>query len=429
MEQNTFHIIGMTCANCEYKIEKKLKQTKGISMVKVSLAKSTALVEFNPDTITAKKIKEQIESLGYEVNDMPKQPQIIKIIGAVIIIFALYMGFNHFGLSGVFNIFPTAEISMGYGMLFIIGLLTSVHCIAMCGGINLSQCIPNAGQNKVNLRPSFLYNLGRMISYTAVGGIVGAIGSVISFSGGAKGIMQLIAGIFMVIMGLNMLGLFTTLSRFLPKIPKVFVRKINMEKQSNSPLYVGLLNGLMPCGPLQAMQLYALSTGNPLQGALSMMLFSLGTVPLMLGLGALSSFLSRKFTTKMMMAGAVLVIFLGITMFGQGMSLSGISSLMYTSDNAVDADINGDVQLVTTALSSRSYEPITVKVGIPVRWNITALAKNINGCNNEIYIPEWGITKKFEAGDNYIEFTPTETGTFPYSCWMGMIRSSITVTE
>jgi len=70
------------------------------------------------------------------------------------------------------------------------------------------------------------------------------------------------------------------------------------QRGNKGPFTVGLLNGLMPCGPLQAMQIYALSTGNPLKGALSMLLFSLGTVPLMFGLGALGSLLSRRLRKK-----------------------------------------------------------------------------------------------------------------------------------
>ena len=85
------------------------------------------------------------------------------------------------------------------------------------------------------------------------------------------------------------------------------------------------MNGLMPCGPLQAMQLYALGTGSFLAGALSMFIFSLGTVPLMFGLGALSSLLSSKFTSRMMKVSAALVLLLGLVMVNRGLALSGVN--------------------------------------------------------------------------------------------------------
>ena len=80
----------------------------------------------------------------------------------------------------------------------------------MCGGINLSQCV-NAGAeggNDAKLKPSLLYNLGRVTSYTIIGGIVGAIGAAVSFSGWARGLVAIVSGLFMIIMGLSMTGLF-----------------------------------------------------------------------------------------------------------------------------------------------------------------------------------------------------------------------------
>jgi sulfite exporter TauE/SafE len=183
----------------------------------------------------------------------------------------------------------------------------------MCGGINLSQCIPHGeavDEKKSRLstfRPAFLYNLGRVISYTAIGFILGFAGLLLGGGSDAglptmfQGTLKLFAGAFMVVMGINMLGLFPQLRKLQPRMPKIFARKVGMEKAKNkSPLIVGLLNGLMPCGPLQSMQIVALASGNPFAGALSMFLFSLGTVPLMLGLGSIVSALGRKFTQKVM---------------------------------------------------------------------------------------------------------------------------------
>lgn len=137
----------------------------------------------------------------------------------------------------------------------------------------------------------------------------------------------------------------------------------------------------------------------------------------------------------MMTASAVLVLILGVFMFSNGISLSGIALPLLSGSAATDIEaeqsntalLNQGVQTITTKLSPNRYEPITVKAGVPVKWTIQAEASDINGCNNKILIPSYGIEKKLVAGDNIIEFTPTKTGTVPYSCWMGMIRSSITI--
>ena len=441
---------GMTCISCQNKIEKKLRNTAGIEKAEVSYSTGTAAITFDTDIISYKSIVGIIEGLDYQVltEHEQKGPDTSRAIGILLIIVSLYMLIQQFGLLNLLVPSQLADEKMGYGMLFVIGLVTSVHCVAMCGGINLSQCIPHSGEGGPEksrfstFRPTFLYNLGRVISYTAVGFLVGALGSVVTFSNTLQGVLKLLAGIFMVIMGINMLGIFPWLRRLNPRMPQIFARKIDKEKSKNdSPLIVGLLNGLMPCGPLQAMQIYALSTGNPFSGALSMFLFSLGTVPLMFGLGALSSALGKKFTGKVMTVGAVLVVVLGMSMFSQGLNLSGFQAPdLFSSgggsayaageqEKKADTKIEDGVQIINSTLSPGRYPNISVQKGIPVKWIIDAPKGSINGCNNRIIIRDLGIEYSFKTGENVIEFTPEKTGKISYSCWMGMIRGSIYVTE
>jgi copper ion binding protein len=450
----TFQVKGMTCPSCELKIENVLKKIEGVKNIKASLAKSTVVVDYDAALTEPEKLTAAIQKLGYEVvtnagkNDGEKKMTINQLLGIGIIIFALYWVIKS---TIGFNFIPQVDKSVGYGMLFVIGLFTSLHCIAMCGGINLSQCIqaPPSGSNSsqdartnVNInhpaeieskfakfKPSLLYNTGRVISYTIIGGIVGALGSVIGFSGTSKGIVAIVGGIFMVIIGINMLELFPWLRRFKISTPKFFGNKIYSNSAKRGPFFIGLLNGLMPCGPLQTMQLYALGTGSFLAGAASMFLFSLGTVPLMFGFGALSSLLSRKFTHRMMKVSAVLVIVLGLTMVTRGLNLSGVSlaSPLQGSPAGNVARIEGGVQTVTTTIESGKYQPFVVQKGIPVRWTIKAKAEDLNGCNNPVTIPKYNIKQQLFPGDNIIEFTPGEEGTITYTCWMGMISSNIKV--
>ena len=339
-----------------------------------------------------------------------------------------------------FNFIPDIDPSMGYAVLFVVGLLSSLHCVAMCGGINLSLCLSNkftpSSTNKYsNFMPSLMYNAGRVVSYTIIGGIVGALGSVFRISNTGSALVSVLAGVFMVIMGLNMLNLFPWLRKLNPHMPKIFSKKILSKKQNKGPFVVGLLNGLMPCGPLQAMQLYALGTGSFLTGALSMFMFSLGTVPLLFAFGVLGSMLSSKFTKNMIKVSAMLVIVLGFMIFNRGLAFTGFtmnsiaSSTSVSTESVNTATVNEDSQVISTTLASGSYTPITLQAGVPVTWTIHADANSLNGCNGEIIIPEYGIDQKLVVGENIITFTPTNTGIFGYSCWMGMIRSSITVID
>jgi sulfite exporter TauE/SafE/plastocyanin domain-containing protein len=454
----SFRIGGMSCVNCQNRIERKLKGAAGIEEASVNFNTGLASVRYDASVITFAEIAALVETMDYRVVEGRERARVSRIAGAVVIIVSVYMLLRGLGIGTLASAFPLAETGMGYGMLFVIGLVTSVHCVAMCGGINLSQCLPRApapgeapaGKKRWGLMlPSLLYNGGRVASYTLVGVLAGALGSVVSLPGRLQGLVQLVAGIFMVIMGVNMLGIFPALRRLTPRMPRIFARKIDEHKTGNkNPLFIGLLNGLMPCGPLQAMQLYALSTGSPIAGGLSLFLFGMGTVPLMFGLGAASSLLGaaswgRTFTRRVMQAGAVLVTAMGMTMLGYGLSLSGFDfdfsagalaamNPFARTANAAGAaapPVENGVQVVNSTLGGGRYPAITVQQGIPVRWTINAPEGSINGCNNRMVIREYGIEHRFRPGDNVIEFTPQRAGRFPYSCWMGMIRSSITVLE
>jgi sulfite exporter TauE/SafE/copper chaperone CopZ len=468
--RQTLHIDGMTCTGCVTRIENALRKIGGVVEAEAVFSSSVVYVAYDANKTGLDQITASIEKLGYTVRSAGGRISagqtgsgssagqkggrniVGQLTGIGIIILALWLVFGNTDITGFV---PEIDQSMSFGVLFVVGLLTSVHCVAMCGGINMSQCvsyrsvsiadIPVSIDNRTDdgistgravsskismgrLIPSILYNGGRVVSYTVIGGFAGSLGSAVSFSGAAKGIVAVISGLFMVIMGLNMLNIFPWLRKLTPRMPKIFGEKVSNGSRKYGPFIVGLLNGLMPCGPLQSMQLYALGTGSFAAGALSMFMFSIGTVPLMFGLGVLSSILTGKFTHRMLKASAILVTALGIVMIGRGLVLSGVDTAFAASREGNIARIENGVQVVTTELEPGRYTPIVVQKGIPVRWTIKTDKGDLNGCNNPITIPRFGIQQRLTAGDNLIaEFTPDTEGTIPYTCWMGMISSYIKV--
>ena len=485
------HVSGMTCTGCQARIEKKLRSIPGVESADVRLRERTAVISYDPGRTGPEEFKAAVEALGYSVREQTPGKTTWRTIGLSVFIPALFALLE---CTGVLNLLVPARLTdsgMGFGMLFLVGLITSVHCIAMCGGINLSQCLPrtSSGPDRSSpsgvLLPALMYNLGRVISYTAAGFILGLAGMCVSGAGVAvstplQGLLKIAAGVFMVVSGLGMLDLFPCL-RGLSACGQRLIGKLGVGKRKGrGPLVVGLLNGLMPCGPLQSMQIVALASASPLTGAASMLVFSLGTVPLMLGFGSLVSVIGKRAAKAVSSAGSVLVVVLGLSMISQGGSLSGLisfpalfaaaaalfvigtaASLPYRKEKTkkvctalsaclctvtlallclyAPAGIGGTgadtpvtengVQIVRSTLQPGSYPDITVRVGEPVKWMIDAARENINGCNNRIIIHEYGIEYTFREGENIIEFTPEETGSFSYSCWMGMICGNITVTK
>ena len=185
-----------------------------------------------------------------------------------------------------------------------------------------------------------------------------------------------------------------------------------------------------------------------------MFLFSLGTVPLMLGVGALFSVLKGKFAYVVQRVSAVLVVFFAIVMASNALSLFGVRSAatleaaptataaVQQKDSSADsllqqaldkgylpAKLDGDVQKIQATLNPSVYPFIIVQKGIPVELTITADENSITGCNQTVVFPSFDVKKTLTAGDNVIKFTPTESGLIPYTCWMGMLDGRILVVD
>lgn len=413
IKKEKIKIYGMTCNHCKKKIESRFRVLKAVKECNVDLVKGIMVLECDSHQLPKTKIKQNIQELGYDVKSRNRWGFDLFIYG--ILIFIFYKLFNN-------NISYSPQLgnSGSYGLLFLTGLLSSFHCISMCGGICVSQSIKSKSSGLV-------YNLGRVISYTIIGGIVGQIGSIISFSNETKALIQVIAGLFMILMALNLLGIFPLWMRLQKLLPN-----FKMKKGNKSPFIIGLLNGFMPCGPLQTMQLYALSTGNAVQGAIAMFFFAAGTLPLMAGVSLITSIINKKNIHKMFKFSGIMVLVLGLVMADRGLSLIGISFNPFEKaevsvDNSIEL-IDG-YQYIELIASEIGYSPKTLFVSkdYPVRLNI--IGKSLNNCNNTILIPKLGIETKLQSGNNIIEFTPQETGELVYTCWMGMLTGKIKIVD
>ena len=415
---------GMTCNGCKTTISEALLNIKNVK--DVIFDKEIAEVTYS-NKLSKDEIVKRIVDLDYYtdltmISENKKKLKrnislfqfglILVSIVAISLLLNVIFGFN------IFNMIPTINSNTSLIMLFVIGLLTSIHCISMCGAINLLA----SNSIKKDIKKPILYNLGRLTSYTLIGGIVGQLGSVISINENVQGIIILFASIVMLLMALNMMGLINFSFNF-----KVFDKL----KVSNSYL-IGILNGFVPCGPLQAMQIYALSTGSFIYGALSMFLFCLGTIPLMLGVGLLSNVITKKGRNIMNKISMVLILVLSIAMINRGLLSFGIDVtdvFKPNYDNYLKAEIKDGYQVVEFDLPYSGYVDFIVQEDIPLKIIIHAKGGYLTGCNNSILFKDFNIKKDLKFGENIIEFTPTESGTFTYTCWMNMIKNKMVVVK
>ncbi len=422
MKEQTFYIEGMTCAGCERTLESAVKRLEGSDAVRADRKRGQLSVRYDAPC-TEEAIVCAVENAGYHVAEGPRRRS--DGLYLLVILLGLFVIARQLGWTEFFQKFPTVRgAQMGYAALFAVGLLTSVHCIAMCGGLNLAQSMSD--ENRRPFRGSALYNLGRLTSYTLIGGILGLVGEKAAVTLQVRGVIGLFAGVLMLLMGVCMLGGFTMPALRLPRA----LQKALAALRKHGSFSIGLANGLMPCGPLQSMQLYAIASGSFFAGAASMFFFCLGTIPLVLLFGTAAGALKVSWRRRMLQIGSALLVLIGLFTVQNNLALAGILLPGAGSSGETAAAVVEDgAQHVTTKLRSNGFDEIQVVAGVPVVWTIVADAENLNGCNNEIVIPAFGQQIRLEAGENTIRFTPESAGSYPYSCWMGMLRSTITVVD
>ncbi len=335
---------------------------------------------------------------------------------------------------------PKLSRDMSYGLLILIGFLTSFHCVGMCGPLILGYTAKSAANGHKSYGTHLLYGIGKTISYSLFGALFGAFGSIVAFTPYTQGAVGVAAGFFLILFGLHMLEVFPALSHFQIKMPGFLMSFISKEYRKHSnPFVIGLLNGLMIiCGPLQAMYVMAAGTGSWSHGAAILFFFGIGTLPILLGFGFLTSLLSKNLTPKLLKASGVIVMALGAIMLNRGLAAAGTGVDFNTlvtrvsqklSPTVAESPFSETEQTINMDVVKIGFKPnkFTLRKGIPVKWVINA--KELNECNKAIVVPHYGLEIKLQPGIQVIEFTPPDTGVVPWSCWMGMIPGTFIVVD
>jgi len=216
----------------------------------------------------------------------------------------------------------TAELS--YLSAFLVALLGGVHCVGMCGGIVAALSLGLAPGKRLHWQTSWpyllAYNAGRVLSYVAAGGLAGGFGAwaaQLATVHHAQQLLQLLAGGFLIALGLYLAGWWQGLNRLeraggrLWRYLEPFGRRLLPVRTPLQALLVGLVWGWLPCGLVYSVLIWAISAGSAVQGALLLLSFGLGTLPTLLALGAFASTLARwtRIAWVRQSAGALVIVF------------------------------------------------------------------------------------------------------------------------
>ncbi len=442
-------IDGMSCKNCERRVRDALGAVEGVGEISIHWRTGRGSISFDERVVSRRSLVDRLKGIGYRLvlidgdggaDSIGGGWRMSKTAGAAVAVagIAILILFSAIMSDAV----PIPEISpaMGMGLLFVVGLLTGLHCIGMCGGFVIGYTGRAVDCRKRVFSSHLQYGAGKLLSYTLIGAGFGFVGSMITITPLMRAIAGVAAGLFLIAYGLSMLGLPWARWVRIP-VPSAFSRFISRRSErSSGPLAIGLLNGLMiACGPLQAVYIMAAGTGSALGGAKLLFAFSLGTLPALFGFGYVTSLISAASTRKVLAASGVVVMILGVLMINRGLALSGtgvnasslLSAVVISEGNAAPrgVEMKGGYQIIRMKVTRFGWEPdrFALIKGIPVRWIITG--EEINSCNNAIVVPEYGLEFPVRRGEQVIEFTPKDEGVVSWSCWMGMIPGSFVVKD
>jgi sulfite exporter TauE/SafE/copper chaperone CopZ len=419
----------MHCKACELLIEDALGEVAGVK--KVTANHKTGEVQLkiagepNYEAIAA-----AIKKTGYKVGEggrseqknPPQKKDKWQIFGiSLIIVGGLALILKMLGVEKLQNLLGNNYDNLG--IVVLVGITAGFStCMALVGGLVLSI----SAKTEQKMKAHILFNIGRVIGFAILGGILGLIGEKLRLSIKITGVLTIVVGAYMLLLGIQLTGLFEKVNKISLTLPKSWGKKI---KLLENPALLGALTFFLPCGFTQAMQLFAMGSGSILTGAMTMGVFALGTAPALLGIGGLTKIMKAKWTKYFLSAAGIVVILFAGFNIRNGYNMTG--GIKFGGEESVlEEETSGEVQLIKATYNPKEFTPktATVKVNQPVRIEVYAETDG-RGCMGSFMIP--GLDDKaqyFKKGETVVsEFTPKKTGTYQMTCAMGLPHGTLIV--
>lgn len=453
----------MHCRSCEILIEREIKNIPGVTSVHVNHKSGVAAVSSDSE-LDERMVQAALQKHGYSLGkeELPWFSRHAKDYAELGMAFLMAMGLFFIAKSlGLINLSSHGNNYNNLFAVLAIGLTAGVStCMALVGGLVLGASARYAEKHPMasgmqKFTPHIYFNIGRIASYFVLGGIIGWLGSIFQLSLSVLGMLTIAVGFVMLVLGGQLIDIFPRLKKISFTLPKGISEALGIHQKSEqeysdkNSMIAGAMTFFLPCGFTQAMQLYAMSTGSPLQGALTLGVFAIGTAPGLLGVGGLSSVVKGQGAKMFFKTAGVVVILLSLFNIKNGFNLTGgfpniprtIAVLAAqpgdtwdsigtaTKVKATDGRTVSGQQVIRMTQDSGGYSPnsFTIQRGVPVKWVITST--DPSGCAASLVSQQLGVRTTLKRGENIIEFTPKETGKIRFMCSMGMFTGTFNVVE
>ena len=447
-------VAGMTCRSCEVRIQRHVGRLPNVTGVRASAPHGRVEIESSAP-VPAAAIARAINAAGYEVGRTPwlaSDPNVWLTAVAGIALVAV--------LAVVAQVTGLTELASGAGDLgsggllvaLLLGLAAGVStCMALVGGLVLAlsasfqarRAATGAAADGVmsQMRPALVFMAGRIIGYGVLGAALGALGASVVMPPQVTAVLMIAVAVVMTILGTRLTGLSPRIATWSPTLPMGLGQQLG-QADGGAGAYsdtraagLGAASFFLPCGFTQAVQIYALSTGDPLFAGAIMAVFAIGTAPGLLALAGLPVVVPSTMRPTLLRLVGVVVIGFAFINASAGIRLSGVTLPALGIEAAAAAPLPAGgvaadgTQALTTFQDGGGYSPenVSIYAGIPTRWTIES--STTATCAASLVVPSLDIRIRLNEGSNTIDLPAMPPGTLAYSCSMGMYGGRITVVE
>jgi sulfite exporter TauE/SafE len=340
--------------------------------------------------------------------------------------------------------------------MFVLGLATSLHCVGMCGGLVLTYAVKGTedGPWYRRLLPHLAYQGSKILSYATIALILGglaALASVAVDENTTRPILnwvQLVAGVYMILLGVSMTGKVKFLRHITPRPPEFLVRALTRNRKKAvsdakegqtslaTPITFGLLTGLMPCAPLIGAQVQAVAQGSVLSSVAGMAAFGIGTMPLTLAFGLTSDLLSHRFRKSLNMVAVIAVIVFGLIFINRGLVAVGspvtfgtvtTAAFNTSGETAYTRGADGVIE-IPLAIVNTQYVPKDVHVPADTPFRLVVDRQEAVTCSDELWIEAAGVHAPLTPnGITKIDLPAMKAGVYQMTCQMNMMEGTLVV--
>ncbi len=325
--------------------------------------------------------------------------------------------------------------------VFVTGLLAGgLTCMAVQGGLLASliaqrehEAQRSQAVRHQHLIPILAFIGSKLIAYTALGLLLGWIGSLFQLSLSMQFLLQMAVAIFMIGTALNILNIHPFFRYFVIQPPHAVARLVRRQSKQQAlfaPAILGAFTIFIPCGTTQAMMALAIASGDAVTGAATMFVFVVGTIPVFFALGYFMMRFSEIQEGRFMKIAAFAIIILALFNLNNALGLAG-AGIPLTLPRVIQERKAPALTRATITITSRGYSPERISLKANSLITLTISNTDIVTCAAAFTIPRYGIQKVIRPGTSEtVQFrTPAQPTTIPFMCSMGMYRGEFIVTQ